>query len=329
MTHNAEQLHRQATERFFGAENSRKLVLIHTAVALGSWLLVAVMNYLFSLGIDETGGLSGLGMRTVLTTAQTFLELVLLVALPFWEVGLLFAALQWARGEQATVGSLLQGFRRLGGVLVYRILYTGVFLLLGMGVFYIAATVFAMTPLAAGLVEQLKPLMDPSATAEQIEAFFTPEQMSAMTGELIPLLVIFGILYVPLAVVVFYRLRFGEYFVIQGERAGNALTDSFYITRKKSWHLLKLDLHFWWYYGLLLLCLLAGMADAVLTVLGVSLPIPRVAAYFVALAVGTLLQGLLYWRCRGSVLCSYCLAFQDLMGERIPQSGEQDTIVQQ
>lgn len=313
MTHNAARLHRQAAERFHGAENGRKLVLIHTTVALGSSLLVAVINYLFSFQIAQTGGLSGMGLRTVLQTVQSVLELAVMLALPFWEIGILFAALGWSRGEQVDKTALLQGFRRLGSVLVFRLLYAGIFLMVGFGIFNIAAMIFTMTPLASGLTEQLMPLMDSSATTQQIEVLLTPEKMTAMAAQMVPLLMIFGVLLVPVAVILFYRLRFGVFFVIQGERPGRALINSLYITRKKGWFLVKLDLHFWWYYGLLFLCLAVGMGNVILPALGVSLPMSDAAAYFLTYTLGTALQGLLYWRCRGQVLCTYGVAFDALV----------------
>ena len=53
----------------------RQLVLIHTAVSLGASLVVALVNLLFASMIENTGGLSGLGTRSMLETAQAVLEL--------------------------------------------------------------------------------------------------------------------------------------------------------------------------------------------------------------------------------------------------------------
>lgn len=320
MIHNAWQLHRQGAERFSGAENGRKLVLIHTAVALGSSLLLAVINYLLDLQIAETGGLSGLGLRTALSTAQTLLEMLVMLVLPFWEIGIVYAGLRWTRGEQVDGTCLLQGFRRLGPVLGFRILYAIILTMLGFGVFNLAYMIFAMTPLAAGMLEQMRPLMDPAATTEQLEAMMTPEAMTAMAKEMIPLFMIFGILFAGVAVILFYRLRFGEFFVMDGVRAGRALSASLQITRKQFWQLVKLDLHFWWYYLLQLLCIAVAFADKIVWFLGISLPVSDVAAYFIAYVVGLLLQGILYWRCRGQVLCTYCWAFDDLTGRNAAES---------
>lgn len=314
MTHNAAQLHRQGSERFRRAENGYRLVLIHTAVALGCSLLMALINYLFSLQIAETGGLGGMGLRTILTTAQTVLQTGVMLALPFWEIGIIYAALQWTRGKQTDTVSLLQGFRRLGPVLGFRILYAVILMMLGIGVFNVAYMLFFMLPQSSQVLERMKPLMDPAATAEQIESLMTPEAMTAMAKEMAPLLVIFSILFIPVAAAVFYRLRFGEFFVMDGVRAGSSLTASLSITRKKVWQLVKLDLHFWWYYLLQLLCVAVCFADSVAAILGVTLPVSGVAAYFIAYIVGTLLQGILLWRCRGQVLCTYCAAFDELTG---------------
>ena len=246
VTINPSDLHKQADSLLTRAKDPKKLVLIHTAIALGSSLLIAVFNYLFHLQIAETGGLSGLGLRSILETCQSILELAVSVALPFWQIGLLFAAMQWMQGEQAGFSSLLQGFQRFGSVLRFYLLYAGLFCALAFPLIYICSFLFAMTPFSAPLTEILEPIMDPSLTPQQIDALLTEEMVASMMHAMIPMFIMFGIVYLLVAIPIAYRLRFGTYGVMSGSGAMAALVESFRITRKNTLQIVKLDLHFWW-----------------------------------------------------------------------------------
>ena len=308
----ASDLHRQAQQRLQQATAPKRLVLIHTSIALGSTLLLAVLNFLFSLLIDDTGGLSGMGTRSLLSTAQTLMETVVMMALPFWQIGLTFLALRWARNDSVQAGHLLQGFRRFGPVFAFRLLYGFVFLALGFAAIHLASVIILMTPFSEALVDALSPMMDPSATAEQIEALFSPEKLSGMLDAAIPLFVVFGIIFLIAAIPVFYRLRLGEFAVMDGLGSGGALLHSLRIT-KGSWrHLVRLDLHFWWFYVLQVLCNVVANGNLLLPLLGISLPMGKEAAYFLFFGLGTALQILILWQFQGQVLTSYAVVYDTL-----------------
>ena len=77
---NRQKLKRDAQRSLDGASYSPgKLMLIHTGVSASLALLLAVLNHVLELQIDDTAGLSGVGLRTVLQTAQSVLSLVQLV----------------------------------------------------------------------------------------------------------------------------------------------------------------------------------------------------------------------------------------------------------
>ncbi len=303
-------LHKQADSLLTQAKNPKKLVLIHTAIALGSSLLIAVFNYLFHLQIAETGGLSGLGLRSILETCQSILELAVSVALPFWQIGLVFAAMQWMGGEQAGVSSLFQGFRRFGPVLRFYLLYAGLFLALTFPLMYICSFLFAMTPFSAPLSEILEPLMDPNLTPQQIEEMMTDEMMASMMQAMIPMLIMFAIVYLLVAIPIAYRLRFGTYGVMSGSHAGAAMAESFRITRKNTWQLVKLDLHFWWYYLLQVLCVGISYGYSLLTLAGIPLPISEDAGFFLCLVLSSLVQGIFLWQYEARVQSTYALAYR-------------------
>ena len=51
--------------------------------------------------------------------------------------------------------------------------------------------------------------------------------------------------------------------------------------RRRRFQLFRLDLRFWWYYALKVLCLLICYADLLLGVLGVTLPLSSDAVYLI------------------------------------------------
>lgn len=311
---------RQAGERLQRVDHPKRLVLIHTAIALGASLLVTALNFFLSKQIAGTGGLGGLGLRAFLSTVQAVLELAVAVGLPFWEIGLLFAALRWARGENIGFGGLLQGFRRFGTVLGMRLMRGGLFLVAAIAVFYLSTTVFLLTPLSTPLIDFLEPIVADAAAPQQIESLLTPELMAAAADKMVALFVIFAILYAIVAVPVYYRLRFSEFAVMEGTGAVKAMVQSLRLTQGNSLKLVRLDLHFWWFYLLQGLCVAVSYGDMLLPALGIALPVSGDVGFFLCFVLGALCQGVLLWQCEGKRLTAYALVYETL-GERtaVPQ----------
>ncbi len=286
----------------------KKLVLLHTAVSLGATLLMTFINYLFSLQIADTGGLGGLGLRSLLETAQSVLELIVMLALPFWQIGLVYTALRWARSENAEPAHLLQGFRRFGAVFRFRLLYAFIFCALGFSLIYICTTVFMLTPWAEPLMAVFAPIAE-AGTPEQMEALLTPALIDQVTANMIPLLILCGAVFAVVAIPLFYRLRFAEFAVMDGMRATQSVVNSLRLTHKNSLQILKIDLHFWWFYLLQALTLVVCYGDALLSMIGISLPISADAGFFLFYVLGILLQGILVWRYQDVLSTTYCLAY--------------------
>ena len=299
-------LRQEAAERLRQAAYSpKRLVLLHTAVALGCSVLSSLISYVLSLQIAETGGLSGMELRAALSTAQSVLTLLIFVGLPFWQIGLYYTTLQWTKGEQASFSSLLHGFYKFGSVLRLLLWQTGLLIAVGIAVYNVSYIIFTLTPFAAPLMEQLA-TMQPQA--------ITLEFMSSFTQAFIPLLIIFVALYAVAAFLLYFRLRFAGFALSEGLPAGKAFLKSFAVTRKNCLQILKLDLSYWWYYLLLGFSILISNGDSVLSALDISLPISATAAYFVFYSLGLICQGILLWQCEARRLTAYCLAYRKLAG---------------
>ena len=304
-------LRRQANEQLRQISyDPKKLVLLHTAVALGASLAIALLNYVCDLLIAGTGGLSGMGMRSILSTLQAVLTNGLNFAFPFWNMGLIYSALRWYSENNATPKDLLQGFRRFGAVLGLEIITGILFLILGFVLFQISSVLFMLTPFSASFIALLEPMLQNGGL--QSEALPSEEALMAMGESLLPLLIVFGVLYLAVSVVVFYRLRFARYALMEGMGAVRATIHSFRITKKQSLGVFRLDLSFWWFYLLQILTVAISYGGFLLEFLGFTLPIPQEESYLIFLGLSNVCQCALLWQYQSHVSATYCLAYRVL-----------------
>ncbi len=315
-------LHTQAHEALNRTQYSpKRLVMIHSGVTVGLGLAVSLLGYLLDLGIAQTGGLGGIGTRTILETIQSILQIAHTVLLPFWAIGYTFAVLCWIKGEHPYPGDLLQGFRRFGPVLRLQILRGALFIGLGFLGSYVGSAIFLMTPGAGdfyGLMQEMgqAELADP-------EALLQSQAYMDLTMAMTPYILVAAVLAViPLA----YRLRFAEYVLMDTPQGGAlyALIKSWRLTRKNCGKLLKLDLHVWWYHLAGLVIAAVGYGDMLLSMAGVELGIDAVGAMFAFYTVALALEfGLHTWK-KNQVFVVYGLAYRELEApavvEEMPQA---------
>lgn len=297
----------------FAAYSPRQLVLIHTAVSLGASLVLSLINLLFASMIENTGGLSGLGMRSMLETAQAVIEMAVTTALPFWNISLSYAALCWARGKLAEPPSLLAGFRNFRSILGMYLLGFFLFFAVGIVLSYIGSAVFMLTPFAEPLLEVYDSLMQQSSILSPDA--FTEETIAQVMAAGKPLFIFSGILFAAVAIPLWYRIRFADFAVMDGCRGRVSLLESFRITRKKCLQIFKIDLSFWWFYLLQALSLALCYGDSILPALGISLPMSPEAAYVAFMALGSICQGVLLWFYQAKVSVTYALAYEALSAQ--------------
>ena len=295
---NRRALKEAASARLAAAQyDPRRLALLHTGIGLGAAVMVMLINYLIGTQVETVGGLSGMGMRSLLGTVQTTLEYAVNIAMPFWEMGFIYAAVRMARGQQAGPGSLLEGFRRFGPVL--RLWMMKLFLYFGAAVacVYASSFLFVLTPLATPMIETLLPLMESTATVEEVEAVLMQYPAEELMQMAVPYLVIFGCLFLVAALMLFYRFRVADFILMDEPKTGAllAMSLSTRMTRHNRWALLKLDLSFWWFYLLALVSVVVTYGDLLLPLMGVTLPMSADAAWFVFYLLGAVIQLGLYW----------------------------------
>lgn len=295
----------------------KKLALIHTGAALGLSLVLTVVNYLLAQNIDSAPGLSGIGTRTTLSFLQTVLSLAGSVALPFWEIGILRAALCISRQESATPGTLMEGFRRAGPVLRLLLLELAVTMALIFASTQIASTLYLLTPFSDGLLEQ----MEIMAESTQGQLIVDEALLSQLLPNMMPIYILSAAVLLVVGIPLFYRFRMARHAIMDDGATGAfaAMKASSRMMRGNRLTLFKLDLSFWWYYGAQLLMALIAYADTLLPMMGISLPLSGDTTFFLFYGIHLLLQLVLAWTSVSYVQTAYAHSY-NAFTQQLPKS---------
>lgn len=275
---NGARLTAQASQCLQG-KNGRQLAAFHTGITAAAALVITLLQYVLALQVEKTSGLAGLGTRSILQTVQTVLQWGNVLLLPFWTMGFTYAGLQWARGNTPNRQDLLMGFRRFGPYM--RLLLSRGLIVVSVLVICanLASMLYMLTPAAGRLTEQMAN-MDMAQAQAYINSLDAGGQQQ-MLRAMLPLLLLLVFITCALLVPLLYRLRMAPYFILDRKenRAIPAMVFSAALMRRSCLHMLKLDLRFWWYYALELLCSLLCYGDILLRLLGVRLPVSDTALY--------------------------------------------------
>ncbi len=291
----------------------KKLILIHTGLVLLLSLLLSVVDYLLEHFIGTTGGLGGIGLRSTLSTAQSFLRLLQTVALPFWQMGYIYLTLKLSRQESVAPSELLQGFRNFGSVLRLELLRTLLYAGIAVLCSYVSSILFFLTPWAADVADTILPLMQDTSILDD-PAALRSAMMPAMEAAAIPLAIIFAIVFLVFFLPVFYRYRMASFALLDAPQQGAlaALRTSRRMCRKNCIAIFRLDLHFWWFYLLEVAITAVCYGDLILGWLGIPLPFNATVAYFLFLVLYLVCQlGLYLWR-KNLVSVTYAHAYNVL-----------------
>lgn len=301
----------------------RRLMLIHSGVALGASLLLAILTYIVNWQIQTNGsGLAGMDLRIILETASTVLQGAVTILMPFWTIGLSYAVLRIARGKAAWPQTLLEGFRRRGPVLRLLLVQGLIYGMITAAAVYSAYFLYAMTPDGTAFTEALTKLyfsgefetylemfeQIPEPVLEQVSRVYTP--------------ILCGVLLV-LITPASYRLRMASFVLMDGEGTGawKAVRISGRITRRNCFKLFLLDLSYWWYYLLTALLMLPLYADVLLSALNITLPLDSSVIALIGAAVYALLTLILECFATPKIMTTYALAY-DVLREQYAQASQ-------
>ena len=288
----------------------KKLALIHAGAALALSLIITVLNFILNKQIDSTGGLSGIGLRSTLSTAQSVLSILNALILPFWEIGFVAAAIAFARHQTATPDTLLSGFRRFGPVLRLKLLQVALYAIVAFLCIQISAGLFIMTPFSNPLMAELEQLYA-SESAVLDEA-----ALQTMSELIIPVYGIFAVLFCLLGIPLSYRFRMADFIIMDTEKVGalRAMGRSNQMMRYNRLSLFKLDLSFWWYYLLRVIITALGFGDMILTAMGFDV-FQNDVAFFGFYILYLLCQLGLAWWMQSKIQTTYAFAYESLRPE--------------
>jgi len=283
-------LKKNAAERVAAAQNARKVVLIYAGTVTVLAALVTVVNYALKLQIAQLGGLSNMGLRSILSTLQSVLPMVQSLVVLCLELGYVAAMLRVSRQQYASEHTLKLGFDRFWVMLRYTLIQGGIYTMAGLAAFWISMQIYLITPLSRAMMEMVTPDMaDPNILMEMLQ---DPVFSSEITQTMLPLILMFGVLYAVLFIPISYSLRMSKYVIIDkpGQGAMFAIRESRKMMKGSCVRLFKLDMSLWWWYAISFFSTMLCYGDMLLPMAGISLPFSSDVAYFVFYALFLIVQ---------------------------------------
>lgn len=295
------------------AFDPKKLVMVYIGASAAVMLLVTAASFLLQSQIAGTGGLSGLAMRSMLETAIQVLQTGINLILPFWAFGYLSCVLHMTRGQQFGLDTLLTGFRHFAPVLRLTLMRAAYFLMMAFLCFYPSMMIFLWTPLSAPFQAIIAPLGQQDAANLVLD----DATLAAATEAMMPMLAIYGLLFLIMAAPKYYSFRMADYCLLDDPKAGAraALRRSTAMLHKNRLALLKLDLRFWWFYLLDALTIALCYGDVLLDLMGIQVPLNPDVSYFLFYALYLVAQFALYVWARNKVECTYAAGYECLKAD--------------
>ena len=292
----------------------KQIVLIYLGIITALSLAASGVSVLLSDRIAGTGGLRNMGLRSVLSTAQTLLPMVQALVLLGLEIGYCHVALNIRRGKYVSRSTLLGGFHYFfpffRAVLLQGFLYGALALMC----LYLSVYIFLMLPASVAFQELMMPMIESAST---LNGTITVDEatMLAATDAVMPALWIFCGLFLLVFLPMYYRDRMVPYCLLdqQRPRALLAMQQSRMLMYRNRFALLKLDLSLWWFYGLQILSLLVCYGDVLLAMLGIALPWSATVSYFVFLILSLAIQFAVYYFFMNRVAVTYATAYETLL----------------
>ncbi len=291
------------------SDHQKSIALVYTTGLVGSSVLVLVLDYILSQMIADAGGLGNLGTRTILSSLQSMLPILQMLVLLGWNAGYALAVLQMIRRQNPDRTALTSGFSMFFPMLRCMLLEAIIYFNITILSFFLSAQIYAFTPWAKELMLLLEPVL-PAMMEDPTQVVLEAAILYPTMHKLLPMVLIFAVLYLALSLPVSYRLRFSTFCLVDAPRGGamRAMHTSRMMLRRNCWKLFRVDLHFWWYHGLLAIASLIQM----LPLMGFVLPFGFDATYYLCYGVYLAIVFGLYALVRNRVECTYVAAYEAL-----------------
>lgn len=311
---NRRAIHQAAGQALADAPGDPKRVaLVYAGASCLLALAVTLISDVLSNQIANTGGLSNLGLRSMLSTGQTILPLVQMLILLCWDMGYTICSLRMARRQEASPRTLLEGFRLFGPVIRAVLIQALIFFAIGFAAMYLSSFLFMILPVSAKFYELVTPLLTSSAALDS-GALLDEATISALSTAMIPMAFIFLAVFCAAAIPVAYQYRMVSYCLADSSRPGAlaALRESRAMMRRNRFALFRLDLDFWWFYLLQVLISVLCYFDVLLPMAGITFPWSDTVSYFLFYGLSLAAQLALFYFALNRVHVAYATAYETL-----------------
>ena len=319
---NTREIKEFASRRLEESPSQKKIVLIYIGIALGLTALVTVLDHVLGLQIDNFGGLSNLGKKTMLSSLQSMLPFAQSILTMCLDVGYVAAMLRIARGMYTSPQTLRLGFDRFWVLMrcavVKGLIFTGVTFIS----MYAGIMIFMMTPFADSAVELITPLVSQTSVLDSA-VMIDDATYAQLVRSMAPCFAIGGVMLLILGGPIFYSFRMVNYVIIDKPAMGafRALKESKKMMRGNRLQLLKLDVSLWWYYLATAAAMLICYGDMLLPMVGVELPMSENAAYFGFYGLYMAASFGIHYFLRNRAEVSYALAYDAVKPEEKQSDG--------
>lgn len=309
-----------AARRVAASETSGNVVLVYIGILTLTAALVTVINYCLGLQIDKTGGLSNMGLRSVLSTFQSVLPMLQSVLGMCLQIGYIAAMMRVSRRQYTSYHTLKLGFNRFWLLMRTTLLQILIYIAACVACSWVAAQIFMFTPSAASFTELIAPIMTEGTLP--LDIMLDDALYNQLVMAMLPMFAILAVLYAIIMVPLSYSFRMVNYIIVDKPAfpAGVILKESRRMMKGHRFRLLKLDLGLWWWYLLTVLITVVSYGDSLLPILGITLPIGADAAYFLFYILSLAAQFALFVFLRNRVEVTY-VQFYDCIRPREQETG--------
>ena len=296
-----------------------RVVLVYTAIFCGLSLLATLLSTFLSDGISGAGGLSNIGLRSILSTGQSVLPLVNLIVTGCLGLGYHIAVLSHVRGFEASPRTLMGGFRYLGAVIRAMLFQTIAYGIAVFGATYLSSFIFMMTPFSAAFMEAVEPALS-SVNVLSDSLVLDEATLMAAAETMMPMMWILLAVCAAVLIPMTYRFRMVDFCLADDPRRGAlaALFKSRAMMRRNCFALFRLDLDLWWFYLGQFLVTLVCYCDVLLPLLGITFPWSNTVSFYLFFALSLAMQFALYYFTMNRVYTVYAVAYETLQ-EQLPK----------
>lgn len=320
----AKYLKNKAGRRLAEGKEPKKVVLVYAGISAAMALLTTAVRYALSHQISQTGGLQNMGIRSILSTADSILPILETVLMMCLGLGYLAAMLRISRRQYASPRTLKAGLERFWPLLCSKLLQGLIYAGIAFGVFYAALAVFMVSPFSNRFMNAMTPYVsEPGVTPEMLLA--NDALLDSLFGTLTPMLIIYAAMYLPLVIFFSYRYRMTDYIIVDkpGTGAVAAMRESRMMMRGNALRLFKVDLSFWWYYLLRALATVLLDLDIILAIFGVALRVATEVSFFGCAILYLAADFCINYFFMNTVSVTQALAYTSL----VPKEEKQDGVV--